>query len=253
MCRMRENFWVPKLRSLTKKVIHNCNVCMRYREKPISASHVTTAAQPTFRVEMFDPFAVTEVEFAGPVYYRVKKSVTAKAYIALFTCTSTRAVHLKLCRDLSSAEFQRALKEFIARRGCPQTLVSDNGKTFVATGKWLSTLKKDHNLASYIGALNIRWKFNLARAPWWGGFFERLIGIMKRALSKAVGRSLLTYPELEDVLIDIENCMNNRPLLYQGEEFEQPVLTPNTLLRGKPTQVLEEDLEELAKRKCQGG
>ena len=128
---------------------------------------------------MSDPFAVTGVDFAGPVYYRMKKSVTAKAYIALFTCTSTRAVHLKLCRDLSSAEFQRALKEFIARRGCPQTLVSDNGKTFVATGKWLSTLKKDHNLASYIGALNIRWKFNLARAPWWGGFFERLIGTFK--------------------------------------------------------------------------
>ena len=156
MCRMREKFWVPKLRSLTKKVIQNCNVWKRYQEKPISASHVTTAALPTFRVEMSDPFAVTGVDFAGPVYYRVKKSVTAKAYIALFTCTSTRAVHLKLCRDLSSAEFQRALKEFIARRGCPQILVSDNGKTFVATGKWLSTLKKDHNLASYIGALNIR-------------------------------------------------------------------------------------------------
>ena len=102
---------------------------------------------------------------------------------------------------------------FIARRGCSQTLVSDNGKTFVATGKWLSTLKKDNNLASYIGALNRRWKFNLARAPWWGGFFERLIGIMKRALSKAVGRSLLTYPGLEDVLTDIDNCINNRQLL----------------------------------------
>ena len=166
---------------------------------------------------MSEPFAVTGVGFSGPVNYRVKKSVTAKAYIALFTCTSTRAVHLKLCHDLSCAEFQRALKAFIARRGCPHTLVSDNGKTFVATGKWLSTLKKDHNLASNIGALNITWKFNLARAPWWGGFFERLIGIMKSTLSKAVGRSLPTYPELKDILIDIENCMNNRPLLYQRE------------------------------------
>ena len=157
MCRMREKLWVPKLRSLTKKVIQNCHVCERYREKPISASHVTTAALPTFRVEMSDPFAVTGVDFAGPVYYRVKKSVTAKAYIALFTCTSTRAVHLKLCRDLSSAEFQRALKEFIARRGCPQTVVSDNGKTFVATGKWLSTLKKDHNRERFEPRSHFKW------------------------------------------------------------------------------------------------
>ena len=50
----------------------------------------------------------------------------------------------------------------------------------MATGKWLSTLKKDHNLASHVGALNITGKFNLARAPWWEGFFEYLIGIMKR-------------------------------------------------------------------------
>ena len=113
-CSMREKLWVPKLRSLTNKVIQNCNVCKRYREKPISASRETTKSLPTFRVEMSDTFAVTGVDFAGPVFFRLKKSVTAKAYIALFTCTDTRAVHLKLCRDLSSAEFQRALKEFIA-------------------------------------------------------------------------------------------------------------------------------------------
>ena len=112
MSRMREKFWVPKLRSLTKKVIQNCNVCKRCWEKPISP--VTTAVLPTFRVEMSDPLVVTGVDFAGPVYYRVRKSVPAKAYIALFTSTSTGTVHLKLCRDLSCAEFQRALKEFIA-------------------------------------------------------------------------------------------------------------------------------------------
>ena len=97
-----------------------------------------------------------------------------------------------------------------------------------------------------MGALKIKWKFNLSRAPWWGGFFERLIGIMKRSFSKAIGRSLLTYQELEETLLDVETCMNNRPLLYQGEEFEQPVLTPNTLLRGQQTPILEEDLERIA-------
>ena len=109
MCRMQEKYWVPKLRSLTKKVIQNCNVCKCDREKPISASHVTTVALPTFRIEMSDPFAVTGVDFAGSVYFRVRKAVDAKAYIALFTCTSARTVHLKLCRDLSSAEFQMSM------------------------------------------------------------------------------------------------------------------------------------------------
>ena len=73
--------------------------------------------------------------------------------------------------------------------------------------------------------------------------------VMKRALSKAVGQSLLTYPELKDILIDIENCTNHRPLLYQGEAIEQPVLTPNILRRGKPTPNVDEDLETIGEEK----
>jgi len=64
---------------------------------------------------------------------------------------------------LSAQEFQRAPKVFVARRGCPQTIVSDNGKTFVASGKWLLKLKKDQHLANYMGVLEIKWKFNLTR------------------------------------------------------------------------------------------
>ena len=72
---------------------------------------------------------------------------------------------------------------------------------------------------------------------------------MTRALSKTVGRSLLRYPEPEDVMLDIENCMNNRPLLYQEEDFEQPVLTLNNLLRGKPSPTLQEDLQAIGEKK----
>ena len=109
LCHMREKFWVPKLR--------------------LSTSPTLESRLPLFRTELSDPFVVMGVDFAGPVYYKITKSSTAKAYIALFTCASTRAVHLKLCRNLSATEFQRALKEFTARRGCSQAIVSDNGKT----------------------------------------------------------------------------------------------------------------------------
>ena len=76
-----------------------------------------------------------------------------------------------------------------------------------------------------------------------GGFFERLIGIMKRSLSKVIGKKLLKFRELEDVLLDVEHAMNERPLMYQGEEFKQPVLTPNVLSRGTSTPILDEDLD----------
>ena len=81
----------------------------------MSASCVTTAFLPAFRVKMSDHFAITGVDFAGPVHYKEKKSNTGKSYITLCTCASTRAVDLKLCCDFSSIGFQRALKEFIVR------------------------------------------------------------------------------------------------------------------------------------------
>jgi len=90
MCRIREKFWIPKLRTLTKKVIRNCNVCKRYWKKAVSTSCTTTAVLPAFRAELSTPFIVTGVDFAGPVYYNVRKSTTAKAYIALFICASTQ-------------------------------------------------------------------------------------------------------------------------------------------------------------------
>ena len=62
---------------------------------------------------------------------------------------------------------------------------------------------------------------------------------MKRSLSKAIGRRFLSYPELKEVLLDVESAMNNRPLCYQDEDFENEVITPNIILRGRPAWLLE--------------
>jgi hypothetical protein len=68
---------------------------------------------------MTHPFAVTGVDFAGPLLYRTAKKEIEKAYVTLFTCAATRAVHLKLCKTMAAEKFKRTLKEFVARRGMP--------------------------------------------------------------------------------------------------------------------------------------
>ena len=70
----------------------------------------------------------------------MSKTKMEKAYITLFTCAATRAVHLKLCKNLTANCFKRAFKEFVARRGVRKLIVSDNSKTFKATGGWLKKL-----------------------------------------------------------------------------------------------------------------
>ena len=241
MGQIRERFWIPQLHRLVKTVRYKCNKCKSQRAKVNLPKGISVL--PTLRTELSEPFYTTGVDFAGPLYYKVGIGNIQKAYIILFICASTRAVHLVLCKSMAVEEFKRALKWFVARRGKPNTIISDNAKTFKAARTWLQSIKDSDDINNYLAKESIKWKFNLSRAPWWGGFFERLIGLMKSALSKVIGNAMLSFQELEDVLLSIEIFMNNRPLTYIGEEFEKPAITPNMLIRGERVTLLEENDE----------
>ena len=146
----------------------------------------------------------------------------SKAYILLFTCTTTRAVHLELTPDLCSSACVRGLRRFIARRGTPQKIISDNAKTF-----------KSAETRKFLADRGISWQFNVPRAPWMGGFFERMVKSTKRCLKKVLKNSSLTHEELETVLIEVENVINNRPLTYIDTDTTEEVLTPNHLIFGR--------------------
>ena len=133
-----------------------------------------------------------------------KNGQMGKVYITLFTCCVTRAVHLELVDDLSVETFKRCLRRFIARRGMPVLMVSDNVKTFKGTEKALRRLFRDPQVRDEMQNHRIEWRFNLERAPWWGGFFERMIGSVKSCLRKVLGNARLTFDELLTVLIEVE-------------------------------------------------
>ena len=122
-----------------------------------------------------------------------------KCYIALFTCASTRAIHLELTPDLSAKSFSRVLKRFSGRRGLPTLFISDNGKTF-----------KDSEVRKFVKAKNIVWQYNVPTESWWGGFFEICVKLVKRCLKKMLDNAKLNYEELESVLIETEGALNSR-------------------------------------------
>ena len=84
-------------------------------------------------------------------------------------------------------------------------------------------------------------QFNLSRAPWWGGQYERLIGLVKQAFYKVVGRSSLTWEVLKDVILDVEISLNNRPLTYVEDDPEVSVLTLNAMILGQVSNLAVED------------
>ena len=139
-------------------------------------------------------------------------------------------VHLEVLKSLEVTEFLASLKRFIARRGRPKTIFSDNGASFKDADKWLKKVQNDEQLNGFLSGRLVEWKFNLSRVPWWGGHYERLIGLFKRAFYKSIGNDIVTYEKLEDVVLDVEVALNNCPLSYLEDDDELPVLTLNSLL-----------------------
>ena len=186
---VRSKYWIIRGRSLVKSFIHKCIICRRFDGMPLRT--LPAPPLPTFRVNEAPPFNNSAVDFAGPLYVRnwgVSKS--NKVWICLFTCCVTRAVHLELVLDLSAVIFIRCLKRFVARRGLPRKIVSDNAKTFKATAKAIDSMLKDQDVQNYLSHVGVEWVFNLEKAPWWGGIFERLVKSTKRCLRKLIGQAV---------------------------------------------------------------
>ena len=237
MAKVREHYWVPRLRRLVKNIRSHCNGCKRFRAKAYQVP--PPGNLPTTRTQGAVPFEVIGVDFAGPIKYVTKSKKEAKSYLVLYACSLSRAVHLDIVRSLDTKEFIMSLKKFIARRGRPKLIYSDNAMTFKAAAKWIQLVRQDEKLNSLLANMSIEWRFNLSRAPWWGGQFERLIGLFKSSFYKSIGNGILTWSELEEVVLDIEIAMNNRPLCYLEDDVQLPVLTPNAMLHTQPTYIPE--------------
>ena len=131
----------------------------------------------------------------------------------MYGCSLTRGIQLKVLKSLEVREFLTSLKRFIARRGRPKIIYSDTGANFKAADKWLKKIQNDEQRNDFLSKRFIQGMLNLSRAPWWGGQYERLIGLFRRAFYKFICTGLVTYEELEDVVLDVEVALNNSPEL----------------------------------------
>ena len=236
MVNVRERHWIPRLRRLVKRVIKDCHGCKRFHA--IAYATPPPANLPTTRTEGSTAYQVIGIDYAGPLHYRKSKGKEGKAYILLYACSLTHGVYLELLPNMETSECLNSLQRFIARRGRPEHIYSDNRATFVAAAKWVKMVKQDEKLQDYLNGIS--WQFNLSCAPWWGGQFERLVGLVKAALYKVIGHGQLSWKELEAVLLSVETTLNDRPLGYvEEEDVQSTVITPNSLLFLRANQLLE--------------
>ncbi|GFV23922.1 integrase catalytic domain-containing protein [Trichonephila clavipes] len=86
------------------------------------------------------------------------------------------------------------------------------------------------NIENFASEKRISWKFSPPAAPWWDGFWERLIGLLKNILRKVLGRACLSEEELVTAMRRRE--LNSRPLTYLSEDPDElSALTPSMFLQ----------------------
>lgn len=199
LAQLRMRFWIVRGRQFVKKITSRCTVCRRYEGCGFKIP--PQPDPPEFRLSWKPAFTYVGVDYAGPLYIKEPNcSTTKKVYILLFMCCSTRAVHLELATDLS-AVFIRCLWRFTAKRGVPDIIKS--------AAKALQKVFSYPSVKRFLANRRISWKFNMDRAPWWGGFFERMMQNVKRSLQKTLRNAKLDYDELHTILVEVEGTLNS--------------------------------------------
>lgn len=241
---VREQYWIPKGRQIVKKEISKCLVCriMDGRKMKLPGP----PPLPKERVIHAEPFHMVGIDYTGCITIsNPTNNELHKYYVCLFTCATTRAVHLELAKDLSAQTFINLLRRFIARRSSPKIIISDNASNFKGAEKFLQNLQKDPLVKAHLNHHLIEWRFIPPRAPWMGGFYERLIGVVKSCLRKVLFKRKISEDELRTILTEVEMRINNRPLTYIDDDINHPQpLTPAHLIYGRRLQPMPVDLED---------
>ena len=193
-----ERYHVLGGRQLSRNVCKTCVTCRK------AAARVQTQLMgqlPAARTTPSPPFETTGIDYAGPFTLKkghTRKPVLVKAYLAIFICFSTKAVHLEVVNDLTTAAFLATLKRFICRRGLPQAIHTDNGSNFVGARNdlqelylFMSSTDVQASIHSFLLTNRVSWHTIPERAPHFGGLWEAAVKSSKFHLKRVVGQQRL--------------------------------------------------------------
>ena len=187
------------------------------------------------RLKMFEsPFAHTGVDYFGPFVVKQQRS-DVKRYGCIFSCMTTRAIHLEVAPDLTTSAFINALPRFVARLGPVRHVYSDNGTNFVGSEKVLSKSIESWNqrqIYQHLRQEGIQWIFNPSEASHIGGAWERMIRLLRQIFASLLPGKRIDEDDLHTLLLEVESIINSRPLTdYSGDPEDPLPLTLNHLLR----------------------
>ena len=222
---LRQKFCIVKGAATVRKILGKCLFC---RKRNASPGKQIMADLPEGRLSVNNPvFNVTGVDYFGSFEIKQGRSYV-KRYGCLFTCLSTRAVHIKVPPSLTADAFINALRRFVSRRGTPHTIHSDNGTNLTGGCKELrDAIRKlnESKVYAHLRKKNIRWNFNPPQASHMGGVWERLIRSTRRIFNALLYSQTLTDDLLVTLMTEAESIINSRPLtpILLDPDAEEPL------------------------------
>lgn len=240
---LQREFWIQSARRSIRSRLRLCVPC--FRTRPVH-TEPKMAPLPKFRVQQVKPFAITGVDYAGPISLkgtRNRQSPSRTAYICLFVCMATKAIHLELSTDLTTECFLLAFTRFVARRGPVTEMHSDCGTNFVGAAHLMTPLNAlvqstsfQQRVQNRLATSQISWHFNPPSSPHFGGLWEAGVKSTKALMLRTIGVHKLTAEELYTLLTQIEATLNSRPLCaLSNDPTDLEALTPSHFLTLEPS------------------
>ena len=177
--------WILKSRQAVSSVISDCIVCKRYNAH--SQKYPGHAILPSPRVKLSVPFAHTWVDYSGHYYLRDEQGGKVKAYILIFTCFNTQAVHLGAVCSMLTAEFILSFVRFVNRYGILLAVYSYNANEFLQAGGIIQNLLSSSEFEEKFRTASISHKAIPVYAAWYGAVWQRMIKTVKEFFVKVFG------------------------------------------------------------------
>ncbi|KRY45107.1 hypothetical protein T03_9878 [Trichinella britovi] len=219
----RERFWILRGRSTVKRVLRGCTTCQRVSPPPCQQR---MSELPEMRVEAAGPFVNV-----GPLLIRghSPNRLMQKGYACIFSYIVVRAIHLELFPPCAAQVHHTAWTTgYHAVRQLP-----DPPPVEPLLAKRLRRSELESRLTAPGHGTHQMDTVLLEHASRCEGYWKRLLRSVKLALRKTVGRSLLTFDELQTVLCEVEARINDRPLtLVSSVAQDELALNPAQFLIG---------------------